>query len=164
MSRDFGNDDSARIMKLMIGLGFESGYIAQGGDIGSYVSRILAANHGECKAIHLNFSMDMEQPAGINEADINDAEKKGLKRMKEFVETGSAYVQGHGTRPSTIGFVLASSPLALLAWIGEKFIAWTDETPSLEDILDDMTLCWFTQSFPRCIYPYREVCATLHFC
>ncbi|KAI1617161.1 Alpha/Beta hydrolase protein [Exophiala viscosa] len=76
--------------------------------------------------------------------------------MEGFIQTGSAYAQEHGTRPATIGFVLASNPLALLAWIGEKFIQWTDETPFLEDILDDVTLYWFTQSFPRCIYIYRE--------
>ncbi|KAK4940405.1 hypothetical protein LTR10_019511 [Elasticomyces elasticus] len=156
-SRNFETEDCARVLnKLMVGLGFESGYIAQGGDVGSYVSRILSAKHDACKAIHLNFSMDLEQPEGVNEADINDAEKKGLKRMRGFIETGSAYAQEHGTRPATIGFVLASSPLALLAWIGEKFIQWTDETPSLEDILDDVTLYWLTQSFPRCIYIYRE--------
>ncbi len=60
--------------------------------------------------------MDWEQPAGVNEAEINEAEKKGLQRMQTFLATGSAYSQEHGTRPSTIGFVLASSPLAVLAW------------------------------------------------
>ncbi|KAK5193470.1 hypothetical protein LTR92_006839 [Exophiala xenobiotica] len=129
------NEDIARIVnKMMVGLGFESGYIAQGGDIGSYVCRILAANHKECK---VNFSMDMERPPDTNESEINDAERRGLERMQHFTATGSAYAQEHGTRPATIGFVLASSPLALLAWIGEKFIQWSDETPSLDDILDD---------------------------
>lgn len=40
------------INSLMLGLGFGSGYIAQGGDIGSFVARILAARHGACKAAH----------------------------------------------------------------------------------------------------------------
>jgi microsomal epoxide hydrolase len=60
--------------------------------------------------------MDWEQPAGVNEAEVNEAEKKGLQRMQTFFATGSAYSQEHGTRPATIGFVLASSPLAVLAW------------------------------------------------
>ena len=46
----------------------------------------------------------------------NDREIEGLKRGAEFAKTGSAYAMEHGTRPSTIGFALASSPLALLAW------------------------------------------------
>jgi hypothetical protein len=41
--------------------------------------------------------------------------------------------------------------------IGEKFQEWTDETPPLKQILDSITLYWFTESFPRCIYVYREV-------
>jgi hypothetical protein len=41
--------------------------------------------------------------------------------------------------------------------IGEKFIEWSDETPNYDEILDDVTLYWFTETFPRCIYPYRQV-------
>ena len=40
--------------------------------------------------------------------------------------------------------------------IGEKFIQWTDKTPPLDDILDSVTLYWFTESFPRAIYGYRQ--------
>lgn len=43
-------EDAARILnKLMVGLGFGSGYISQGGDIGSFVAKILAAKYDECK-------------------------------------------------------------------------------------------------------------------
>ena len=50
LHKDWGLIDSARLMhKLMIGLGFESGYAVQGGDIGSYVSRIMAATYDSCK-------------------------------------------------------------------------------------------------------------------
>lgn len=77
-------------------------------------------------------------------------------RNTNFGTLGNAYAREHGTRPSTIGLVLSSSPLALLAWIGEKFLAWTDVSPPLDEILDSVTLYWFTSSFPRCIYPYRQ--------
>lgn len=36
---------------LMIGLGFRDGYVAQGGDIGSFVARILGAKFS-AKAVH----------------------------------------------------------------------------------------------------------------
>jgi microsomal epoxide hydrolase len=50
IDRDFQLQDMARIVnKLMVDLGFGSGYIAQGGDIGSKVSRVIAAEHEECK-------------------------------------------------------------------------------------------------------------------
>jgi len=53
LDKDFKAEDIARLMnKLMVGLGFESGYVAQGGDIGSYVARMLQAEYASCKAIH----------------------------------------------------------------------------------------------------------------
>ena len=48
--------------------------------------------------------------------ELSEVEKEGLRRGNGFVEKGRAYALEHGTRPSTIGFVLASNPLALLAW------------------------------------------------
>lgn len=39
--------------------------------------------------------------------------------------------------------------------IGEKFLEWTDEDPSLDDILTNVNLYWFTESYARSIYPYR---------
>jgi microsomal epoxide hydrolase len=50
LDRDFKNADSARIVdQLMRGLGFFSGFVAQGGDIGSAVARILAVGYDSCK-------------------------------------------------------------------------------------------------------------------
>lgn len=45
--------------------------------------------------------------------------------------------------------------------IGEKMIDWSDETPSMETILANVSLYWFTGCYPSSIYPYREVGDTL---
>ena len=37
------------------------------------------------------------------------------------------------TRPQTLGYSLADSPVGLLAWIYEKLVAWTDKYPWTED-------------------------------
>ena len=154
LDRDWTNADSARIInKIMVGLGFGDGYIAQGGDVGSYVSRVLAVSYPGCKAMHLNFN-NMYEPA--SKPEIDDWDRKLIEKAQTFIKTGAAYAQEHGTRPATIGFTLASSPLALLAWIGEKFLEWTDQDPPLSKILDSVTLYWLTQTFPRAIYPYRQ--------
>lgn len=43
-------EDVARMMNtLAIGLGFESGYVAQGGDIGSRVARMMGVEYPSCK-------------------------------------------------------------------------------------------------------------------
>jgi microsomal epoxide hydrolase len=40
--------------------------------------------------------------------------------------------------------------------IGEKFQAWTDQELVLRDILDSVTLYWFTDTISRCFYTYRD--------
>jgi microsomal epoxide hydrolase len=53
LDKDFRIEDVARLMNhLMLNLGFRGGYVAQGGDIGSKVGRVMAAEHEACKAVH----------------------------------------------------------------------------------------------------------------
>jgi microsomal epoxide hydrolase len=58
----------------------------------------------------------LPEPANVDSSSIDDLERKGLERTEWFKTVGSAYALEHATRPSTVGFVLASNPLALLAW------------------------------------------------
>lgn len=100
--------------KLMKGLGFNA-YIAQGGDIGSFVTRQLAERFDECKAFHLNFC-PMDKPKNADDLTTNNLEQRALPRGQDFKTYGHAYAIEHGTRTATIGHVLSSSPVALLAW------------------------------------------------
>ncbi|KAK5708553.1 hypothetical protein LTR17_020586 [Elasticomyces elasticus] len=157
LDKDFDVQGIARVVdKLMVGLGFGGGYISQGGDIGSFVSRVLAVNAEACKAVHLHLAIGISKPDGVSLESLSQEEQQGLERYNNFNEMGNAYAREHGTRPSTIGLVLSSSPVALLAWIGEKFLQWSDISPPLNEILDSVSLYWFTDSFPRAIYPYRQ--------
>jgi microsomal epoxide hydrolase len=55
LDRNFTVQDLSRVLdKLMHGLGFGDGYVAQGGDIGSFVTRVLAVTSPACKAAHIN--------------------------------------------------------------------------------------------------------------
>jgi len=167
LHKDWKVADTSRIMhKVLMSLGFGStGYLVQGGDIGSLVSRNLAATYAECKGMHLNFMhmKDIRTKSDPNDV-LTEQEKKGVARMEEFMEVGRGYAIEHGTKPSTIGLVLASSPIAQLAWIGEKFLAWSDpsSTPPLNTILADITLYWLTECYPTSIYTYREAKETLY--
>lgn len=50
VDRDFTSPDAARILnQVMVNLGFGNGYVAQGGDVGSKISRILGAKYDSCK-------------------------------------------------------------------------------------------------------------------
>ena len=155
IDRDFLTEDIARVVnKLMVGLFGDTGYVAQGGDIGSYVCRVIQT-YPTCKAIHLNFCM-MDKPDSVPDSELDDVATQGVQNATDFGLYAFAYGVQQGTRPATIGFALDASPISLLAWIGEKFLTWTDETPPLDHILDSITLYWFTQSYPRCIYTYRQ--------
>lgn len=112
LDRDYGVDKAASaINSLMVGLGFGSGYISQGGDLGSFISRILAMTSESCKGMHVNM---MAIPGG--EEPKEPAEKAAMAKAAEFVDTAYGFALEQGTRTATIGFVLSSSPLALLSW------------------------------------------------
>ncbi|OAA79204.1 epoxide hydrolase [Akanthomyces lecanii RCEF 1005] len=151
--KDYALDKAAgAIDNLMIGLGFKSGYLAQGGDLGSFISRILTMMSDSCKGMHVNM---MTIPGGEEPKD--DLEKAALDKAKEVVDTGMAFALEQGTRPATIGLALSSSPLALLSWIGEKMLAWTDQDPPLEKILETVTLYWMTDTISRSFWHNRAM-------
>ena len=125
LKRDWTTSDTARIMhKLLLQLGFGStGYLVQGGDIGSMVCQELVTRYDECKGMHVNFLLTRDLSSKSSPDDtLTDLEKKGMERVQDFITVGRAYANEHGTKPSTIGLVLSSSPIAQLAWIGEKSV------------------------------------------
>lgn len=154
VDRDWAVADTSRIMhKLLLSLGFKA-YAVQGGDVGSTVARLMAVNYVECKACHLNAD-STGRPEDVPDSEITPSEMEALQRGFQWRKTGTAYAMEHGTRPSTIGLTLSASPIAMLSWIGEKFLEWSDEDPPLQEILRSVTLYWLTDTLPRAIYPYR---------
>ncbi|KAI4762479.1 alpha/beta-hydrolase [Aureobasidium sp. EXF-3400] len=167
LDKDFGIEDVARLMnQLMLNLGYGAGYMVQGGDVGSKVARVIAAKHGECKdrwtvierdvslINRVNFCIMEDEPEHL-EHEITEAEHKGLRRAREFLKSGSSYAIQHDTKPATIGLVLSTNPAALLAWIGEKFLAWTEEDPPVSLILESVSLYWLTRCAATSLWPYR---------
>jgi pimeloyl-ACP methyl ester carboxylesterase len=67
------------------------------------------------------------------------------------------------TRPQTLGYGLSDSPAGLAAWIYDKFAAWTDsggvpeDVLSLDEMLDDISLYWFSNSGTSAARLYWEV-------
>jgi microsomal epoxide hydrolase len=60
----------------------------------------------------------MGRPEGMTDDALDAYEREGIERMNTFKTMGGGYSTEHGTRPSTIGHVISSSPMALLAWYG----------------------------------------------
>ncbi|KAF9740665.1 hypothetical protein PMIN06_012617 [Paraphaeosphaeria minitans] len=80
----------------------------------------------------------------------SDAEKKGLERSEWFTSEGQAYRQLQATKPQTLSYAFASSPVALLAWIYEKLVDWTDGYPWTDDeILTWVSIYYFSTAGPN---------------
>lgn len=111
--------------ELMARLGYRR-YGAQGGDWGSYVSQFLARQDPEhCVGVHLNFLFATPPDAQALQ-DMNQEETAIWAAFQHYVHEESGYAQIQSTKPETLGYALADSPLGLLAWIAEKFRTWTD--------------------------------------
>ena len=79
----------------------------------------------------------------------SEREKHGVKRTKWFKEEGFGYNLLQGTKPQTIGYALADSPVALLAWIYEKLHDWSDDYPWTDDeICTWLSIYWFSTAGP----------------
>jgi len=63
-----------------------------------------------------------KEDEAVDEDKLNPLEKIAMKRSQQFKEGGRAYAIEQGSRTSTIGHVLSSSPLALLAWCVSIYI------------------------------------------
>lgn len=60
-------------------------------------------------------------------------------------------------QPFTIGYAISTSPVALLAYIGEKMYAWSDPTTlDPADVLDTVALYYLTRSFPTSVMIYHQ--------
>ncbi len=133
---------------LMGRLGYHR-YGAQGGDWGAVVTSQIGRNGGNCVAIHLN--MPLARPPGSIE-DPGPQEAAAMAAAAHYERWDSGYSKQQSTRPQTLGYGLADSPAGQLAWIVEKFWAWTDcdghpeNALTRDEILDDVMLYWTTNS------------------
>jgi len=147
--------------ELMARLGY-SRYVAQGGDWGAGVTTWMAKQRpAGLAAIHLNLPLlfpPPPAPAGGYAA----AEQVALAQLGKFASDGSAYAAIQGTRPQTLGYGLADSPVGQAMWIYEKFQAWSDnkgdpaEAISTDRMLDHITLYWLTDSAASSARLYYE--------
>jgi epoxide hydrolase len=139
--------------ELMRQLGYGS-YGVHGGDIGAGVSGLVAALDPD-HVTGLHVVTDPVTAAATatflpfvgSKLDPNDpVDKLALDRMDAFRTQGSGYLAIQNSRPQTIGYGLADSPLLQLAWIAEKFREWTALPVDRDQLLTTISLYWFTRS------------------
>jgi len=147
---------------LMKRLGYNK-YVAQGGDWGNAVSEIMALMAPpELLGIHTNMPATVpaeiskflasgtQPPAGLSADELNAYQQLGF-----FYSKGLGYAQEMGLRPQTL-YGIEDSPIGLASWMLDhdarsyelitRVFEGHKEGLSREDILDNITLYWLTNT------------------
>lgn len=131
---------------LMTRLGYHR-FFAQGGDWGAMITTALGQRHPERVAgIHVNLAMTMPElsdPPTEEEASV-------MAGLTHYLRWENGYSAIQASRPQTLSYGLADSPVFQAAWIVEKFHGWTDcdghpeNIASRDELLDNVMLYWLT--------------------
>jgi pimeloyl-ACP methyl ester carboxylesterase len=156
----WGPDRVARAWDvLMKRLGYTR-YVSQGGDHGAVISDALA-RQAPTGLLGIHLTMPATIPAnlvkGINGGDpapagLTGPELLAYNTLSTFFGRNAAYGAMMVTRPQTIGYDLVDSPSGLAAFTYEKIAEWSDSDGhperviGLDEILDDITLYWLTNT------------------
>lgn len=131
---------------LMTRLGY-SRWAAQGGDWGGAVTTSIGYKAPSALlGIHLN--MFMFQPTAQERAEATPHEQAMLDDAERYDQQFSGYFKVQGTRPQSVGFGLADSPVGLAAWIYALFQDVSDSGADVESafaldaVIDDIMMYW----------------------
>ncbi|MFJ9426235.1 epoxide hydrolase family protein [Streptomyces sp. NPDC101249] len=155
--------------ELMGRLGYPR-FGAQGGDWGAAVSRELGRAHsGRVIGVHLNLLPGSQQTAEPTEDDLaglgpgeRERTLASWRRWRAWSAEGTGYAVQQSTRPQTLAYALTDSPVGQLAWIVEKFQAWTDSDELPEEAVDrdlmltGVMLYWLTGTAGSAARVYYE--------
>jgi pimeloyl-ACP methyl ester carboxylesterase len=147
--------------ELMKRLGYTR-YVAQGGDWGAPISTAMARQApAGLLGIHLNLpaTVPPEVVAAIASGGpapegLSEKERAVFESLMANAKKGSlAYVVMMTARPQALGYGLTDSPAGLAAWllVHPGFSKWTygddpQKSPTKDDVLDDITLYWLTNT------------------
>ena len=149
--------------ELMKRLGYTR-YVAQGGDWGSPVSSAMARQAPTgLLGIHINLPATIPPDVaavlaagGPAPAGLTDKERVAFDSLDTFYKKYRAYGAMMGTRPQTIGYALTDSPVGLAAWIYDYNNGEPERLLNRDDVLDDITLYWLTNTATSAARLYWE--------
>ncbi|WP_037385279.1 epoxide hydrolase family protein [Sinorhizobium americanum] len=138
-------------------------YVSQGGDWGAIISDAMGRQApAGLLGIHVNriersTTIPPEVAKALRSGDpapaaLTAEERAVFDEAREFVSKGFGYAALMGTRPQTIGYGLADSPVGLAAWFYDKLADWVftrgepERALSRDEILDNITLYWLTNT------------------
>src|SRR5215207_2065480 len=149
--------------ELMKRLGYTR-YVAQGGDWGSPISSAMARQApAGLLGIHINLPATLPPDVaavlavgGPAPAGLSEKERAAFDSLDTFYKKYRAYGTIMGTRPQTIGYALTDSPVGLAAWIYDYNNGEPERLLNRDDVLDDITLYWLTNTATSAARLYWE--------
>lgn len=142
------------------GLGYAR-YAVAGSDIGLGVATRLALEHpANVAAIHVCGSAP--PPEALSRGPFTSAEQRHIAQQVQWERAEGAYESLQQTRPQTLAYALADSPLGLASWIIEKFHFWSDlRGASVLDafgdaLIDNLMIYWTTETIGSSMRSYYE--------
>ncbi|MGW6276808.1 epoxide hydrolase family protein [Kribbella sp. NPDC055071] len=140
---------------LMERLGYDR-YGVQGGDWGAAISRELGRIHPErVIGVHLNLipgagAVTAPTPEELEPLDQAERDRTwaSWRRFERWSREEQGYADLQSTRPQTLAYALTDSPVGQLAWIAEKFKAWSDPASEIsrDHLLTNVMLYWLTRT------------------
>jgi pimeloyl-ACP methyl ester carboxylesterase len=135
-------------------------YVSQGGDWGSVIADAMGRQAPPgLLGIHVNMPATVPDNIvkALNDGDpvpvgLSPAETAAFDSLSHFFTKNAGYGIMMVTRPQTVGYGLTDSPAGLAAWMYDKFAQWTysggepERSLSRDEMLDDITLYWLTNS------------------
>jgi pimeloyl-ACP methyl ester carboxylesterase len=139
--------------KLMKRLGYTR-YVAQGGDWGAPISTAMARQApAGLLGIHINLPATISPEVaavlgsgGPAPAGLSEKERTAFDALDTFYKKYRAYSVMMATRPQTIGYALTDSPVGLAAWMYDYNNGEPERLLTKDEMLDDITLYWLTNS------------------
>ncbi len=144
-------------------LGYEK-FAAGGGDMGSGVTRYLAANHPELLyGIHLtDIGIIRNLMASPDQVRLSEEELRYKINAEEWIAQEGGYMSIQSTRPQTLSYGLSDSPVGLAGWMIEKFRAWSDCNGDLQqrfsedELITQIMIYWVTNTIGSAAHMYYE--------
>jgi pimeloyl-ACP methyl ester carboxylesterase len=156
--------------ELMKRLGYTR-YVAQGGDWGTPISSAMARQGAAgLRGIHINLPATVPPEVaaalagGPLPAGLSDKERAVVEALMTSGKNGNlAYFTIMTARPQTVGYGATDSPAGLAAWVlvHPGFAQWSygadpEASPTKDDVLDNITLYWLTNTATSAARLYWE--------
>ncbi|AVR97133.1 epoxide hydrolase family protein [Pseudoduganella armeniaca] len=147
--------------ELMQRLGYGERWLAQGGDWGAAVTTALAHMRAPGLAgIHLNMVMFRSTEQEV--AAATPEERRMLEDAARYDREYAGYMKLQSTRPQSVAFALADSPVGLASWLYALFQDVSDSAGQpervipLDHLIDNVMLYWLANAGPSAARFYWE--------